>query len=162
MYGPDRIASRREDTGWISRRCWRQASPPLVSSPDLKDSAGSLKFLIRDRDTKFTATFDAVFTAIGMRIIKTPVLAPQANAIVKRWIASARRECLDRVLISGERHLRLVLGEYVDHYNTAAPDAKSEPARRTPGSACSRHNYAGTEAGLAWRPDSRICPGRMR
>jgi putative transposase len=88
---------------------------------DLEGSAGSLKFLIRDRDTKFTTTFDTVFTAIGMRIIKTPVLAPWANAIAERWIASARRECLDRVLISGERHLRLVLGEYVDHYNTARP-----------------------------------------
>jgi putative transposase len=124
MYGPDRIASRREDAGWISRRCWRQASPSLVSSQDLKGSAGSLKFLIRDRDTKFTATFDAVFTAIGMRIIKTPVLAPRANAIARRWIASARRECLDRLLISGERHLRLVLGEYLDHYNTARPTGR--------------------------------------
>jgi putative transposase len=88
---------------------------------DLEDSAGSLKFLIRDRDTKFTATFDAVFTAIGMRIIKTPVLAPRANAIAERWIASARRECLDRMLITGERHLQLILGEYADHYNTARP-----------------------------------------
>ena len=56
-----------------------------------------------------------------MRIVKTPVLAPHANAIAERWIASARRECLDRMLITGERHLRLVLGEYVDHYNTARP-----------------------------------------
>jgi hypothetical protein len=73
---------------------------------NLEDQAGGLKFLIRDRDTKFTAAFDTVFAAIGMRIIKTPVQAPRANAIAKRWIASARRECLDRMLITGERHLR--------------------------------------------------------
>ena len=77
--------------------------------------------MIRDRDTKFTAGFDAVFTAIGVRIIKTPVRAPRANAIAERWIPSARRECLDRMLITGERHLRLVLDEYVDHHNSHRP-----------------------------------------
>jgi transposase InsO family protein len=84
---------------------------------NLGDHADGLKFLIRDRDAKFTAAFDAVLTAVGVRIIKTPVRAPRANAIAERWIASARRECLDRMLITGERHLRLVLDEYADHYN---------------------------------------------
>jgi len=88
---------------------------------NLEDRADGLKFLIRDRDTKFTAAFDAVFTAAGVRIIRTPVRAPRANAIAERWIASARRECLDRMLITGERHLRLVLSEYLDHYNTCRP-----------------------------------------
>ena len=83
--------------------------------------ADGSKFVIRDRDTKFTTGFDAVFTAIGVRIVKTPVQAPRANAIAERWIASARRECLDRMLITGERHLQLVLGEYADHYNTHRP-----------------------------------------
>jgi len=87
---------------------------------DLEGQA-ALKFVIRDRDAKFTARFDAVFTAIGVRIIKAPVLAPRANAIAERWIGSARRECLDRMLITGERHLRLVLGEYADHYNGHRP-----------------------------------------
>ena len=88
---------------------------------NLEGRTDSLKFLIRDRDTKFTAAFDTVLNAIGVRIIKTPVQAPRANAIAERWIASARRECLDRMLITGERHLRLVLDEYADHYNTHRP-----------------------------------------
>ena len=88
---------------------------------NLEDQAAGLKFLIRDRDTKFTAVFDAVFTAIGVRIIKIPVQTPRANAIAERWIASARRECLDRMLITSERHLLLVLSEYTDHYNSHRP-----------------------------------------
>jgi putative transposase len=101
---------------------------------NFEDQADGLKFLIRDRDAKFTAAFDAVFTAAGVRIIKTPVRAPRANAIAERWIASARRECLDRMLIRGERHLRLVLGEYIDHYDTHRPHRtlqQSPPAGRT-------------------------------
>ena len=103
---------------------------------NFEDHADGLKFLLRDRDAKFAAAFDAVFTAISVRIIKTPVRAPQANAIAERWIASARRECLDRMLITGERHLRLVLGEYIDHYYShrphralqqAPPDGRAHP-----------------------------------
>jgi putative transposase len=100
---------------------------------NLGDHADGLKFLIRDRDTKFTAAFDAVLTAAGVRIIKTPVRAPRANAIAERWISSARRECLDRMLITGERHLRLVLSEYVEHYNVHRPHrtlCQSPPAGR--------------------------------
>jgi hypothetical protein len=96
---------------------------------NLEDQAGGLKFLIRDRDTKFTAAFDTVFAAIGVRIIKTPVQAPRANAIAERWIASARRECLDRMLITGERHLRLVLSEYTDHYTSIARTGRCSRAR---------------------------------
>ena len=88
---------------------------------NIEGHADGLKFMIRDRDTKFTAGFDAVFTAVGVRIIKTPVAAPRANAIAERWIASARRECLDRMLITGERQLRPVLSEYIDHYNSHRP-----------------------------------------
>jgi putative transposase len=88
---------------------------------NLDDHADAFKFLIRDRDAKFTAAYDAVLAAAGVRIIKTPVRAPRANAIAERWIASARRECLDRMLVTGERHLRLVLDEYAEHYNHHRP-----------------------------------------
>jgi hypothetical protein len=67
-----------------------------------------------------------------LRIIKTRVRALRANAIAERWIASARRECLDRMLITGERHLRLVLGEYADRYNVHRPHRtlQQKPAGR--------------------------------
>jgi putative transposase len=82
---------------------------------DLGQRGDELRFLIQDRDDKFTATFDAVFASIGVRVITTPVRAPQANAIAERWIGSVRRECTDRFLVISERHLRHVLAEYVDH-----------------------------------------------
>jgi putative transposase len=100
---------------------------------NLEDRADSFKFFIRDRDAKFTAAFEAVLAAAGIRIIKAPVRAPRANAISERWIASVRRECLDQMLITGERHLRLVLDEYADHYNTHRPHRtleQSPPAGR--------------------------------
>ena len=100
---------------------------------NLEDHADGFKFLIRDRDAKFSAAFDAVLTAAGVRIIRTPVRAPRANAIAERWIASVRRECLDWMLIASERHLRLVLSEYIDHYNSHRPHQalrQSPPERR--------------------------------
>ncbi len=90
-------------------------------SMELAEQAGAIKFLIRDRDTKFTASFDAVFAADGIKIIKSPVRAPRANAICERVIGSLRRECLDRMLIFGSRHLETVLAEYVEHYNSHRP-----------------------------------------
>ena len=90
-------------------------------SMDLADEATAVKFLIRDRDTKFTASFDAVFAAGTVAVIRTPVRAPRANAICERVIGTIRRECLDRMLILGRRHLEAVLAEYVEHYNTQRP-----------------------------------------
>ena len=83
---------------------------------DLGDRADQFRFLIRDRDSKFTAAFDAVFAGADIRIIRTPVRAPRANAIAERFIGTLRRECLDHLLITGPRHLAAVLREYVEHY----------------------------------------------
>ena len=88
---------------------------------DLGDHAARFRFLIRDRDSKFTAAFDAVFAGADIRIIRTPVRAPRANAIAERFIGSLRRECLDHLLITGPRHLAAMLAEYVEHYDTHRP-----------------------------------------
>ena len=122
---------------------------------NLGDQADGLKFLIRDRDAKFTATFDAVFTALGMRIIKTPVRAPRANAIAERWIGGARRECLDRMLITSERHLQLVLSEHARplQHPPTAPGAAAEPARRARTSTRRHDQDARSAPGPARQPD---------
>jgi putative transposase len=88
---------------------------------NLGDHASGFRFLIRDRDAKFTAAPDAALAAAGIRIVKTPVRAPRANAIAERWIASARREYLDRMLIAGPRHPACVLDEYAAHDNRHRP-----------------------------------------
>ena len=88
---------------------------------DLGQRAASVKFLIRDRAGQFTGSFDAVFTAEGIRILASPPRAPRANAICERIIGTLRRELLDRVLIVNEHHLRRVLTEYLLHYNIARP-----------------------------------------
>jgi Integrase core domain len=84
---------------------------------DLEDAGRGFRFLIRDRDARFTAAFDAVFTATDLRIVRTPVRAPQANAIAERFVGSIRRELLDRILIINQRHAAAVLREYEQHYN---------------------------------------------
>ncbi|WP_433171374.1 integrase core domain-containing protein [Actinoallomurus sp. CA-150999] len=89
--------------------------------PDLGDRAGGFKFLIRDRDTKFTAMFDEVFRAEGIDVVLTAPQAPRMNAITERWIGNVRRELLDRILIINAHHLRKILAEYESHYNSHRP-----------------------------------------
>ncbi len=100
--------------GWVTQQARNL-------SMEHTDQAKAVKFLIRDRDTKFIASFDTVFAAEGTRIVKCPVRAPRATAICERVIGTLRRECVDRMLILGRRHLEAVLAEYVEHYNAHRP-----------------------------------------
>jgi transposase InsO family protein len=113
------------------------------------DRNRAVKFLIRDRDAKFTRSFDEVFRTEGIRIVRTPVRAPRANAICERVIGTFRRECLDRILVFGRRHLELVLVEFIDHYNSHRPHRSL--AQRRP------HSWDSDPA-----PTSDPQPGQLR
>jgi hypothetical protein len=102
------------DAAWML-----QQARSLVMHLDDRDR--QLRFLFHDRDSKFSAAFDAVFTGEGIRIVRTPFRAPNANAHVERWVGSVRRECLDRLPIVGRRQLEHVLRVYVRHYNRGRP-----------------------------------------
>ena len=104
--------TRRPDSAWVTQQA-RNLS--ITGSLDEK------KLLIRDRDAKFSGPFGEVFVPEGLRVVKTPVRAPRANAFAERWVGTVRRECLDHVLIFGRRHLEHVLDAYAEHYNRARP-----------------------------------------
>jgi putative transposase len=88
---------------------------------ELGDAADRFRFLVRDRDTKYTGAFDTVFTASGVKVLRTPPRSPRANAYSERWVRTARTECLDWILVWSATHLHRVLTEYVAHDNTARP-----------------------------------------
>ena len=132
----------------------------------LQERRPTFRYLIRDRDSKFTRDFDAVFTSEGIRIIKTPVRAPKVNAFAERFVRTARAECLDWLLIANRRHLERVLRTFVGHYNRhrphrslnlrpPAPSARRLPALPLP----ARPNRAPRPAR---RPHPRIQPRRMK
>jgi transposase InsO family protein len=119
---------------------------------EIGDDLGRFRFVIRDRDAKFTAVFDAVFAAEALEVLVTPVRAPRANAYAERWVDTVRREVVDRMLILGCRQLRSVLAEYVDHYNghrphralgQAPPLGPGEPAGLPPAGGILRRDRLG-------------------
>jgi putative transposase len=79
------------------------------------------RFLVRDRDSRYAAGFDDVFRSEGLKIVRTPIKAPLANASAERFVGTLRRECLDRILIFGRRHLESVLKAFIAHYNGHRP-----------------------------------------
>jgi transposase InsO family protein len=116
------------DGAWTAQ----QARNLLFSLPE-RDRP--LEFLVRDNDGKFTRAFDTMFNTEGIRVIRTPVRAPKANAVAERFVGTVRRECLDWLLITNRRHLQRVLAEFVDHYNHHRPHralALSPPEPRHP------------------------------
>lgn len=102
------------DTAWVTQQArqfvWQ-----------LDESSIPMRFLIHDRDSKFTTSFDQVFVSEGIDIVRTPFRAPRANAVAERWVRSVRQECLDHLLILNQRHLIRVLKEYIDYYNVSRP-----------------------------------------
>jgi transposase InsO family protein len=119
----DEQASRRVHLAGITtnpdgRWVTQQARNLLMK---LGDEGVGPRFLIRDRDSKFTRDFDEVFRSQGIRVIKAPVRAPKARAHAERWVGSVRRECLDRLMILGRRHLEHVLVAYIRHFNEHRP-----------------------------------------
>jgi Integrase core domain len=93
-----------------------QLARELTAGP--ADAGRGFTHSIRDRDSKFTAAFDAVFAACGIEVVTSAPQAPRMNAFAERFVRTARAECTDRMLIAGERHARVIMAEYVKHYNT--------------------------------------------
>jgi hypothetical protein len=124
---------------------------------------GSRRLLVvlRDRDSKFTCTFDDVFRAEGAQVLITPVQAPNANAYAERWIRTARAECLDWLLIVGRSHLEQVLRVYVEHYNSHRPHRAPRVGTAESISRSDRHQRESAtcaSAGPARRPAPRVPP----
>lgn len=106
-------ATTNPDTAWVAQ----QARNLSFSSEDREP----VRFLIRDRDSKFAGSFDEVFATEGAKVIPTPIHAPKANAFAERWVETVRAECLDWTLVLGRRHLDQVLSTYLGHYNAHRP-----------------------------------------
>ena len=105
-------ATTNPDSRWVAQQ---------ARNLSLTAALGDTRFLIRDRDSKFTGGFDEVFRTEGIAVIQTPFRSPQANAHAERFVRTARTECLDWLLIVGPCQLDRVLRVYVDHYNTERP-----------------------------------------
>jgi putative transposase len=105
--------TRHPNAHWVTQQA-RQFAWTLAEGNDPP------RFLIRDRDQKFTSGFDAVFRSTGLQVVRTPRQAPTANAVAERFVRTVRAECLDWLLIANSQHLECVLKVFIDHYNRVA------------------------------------------
>jgi transposase InsO family protein len=135
----------------------------------LDDQARLVRHLIRDRDAKFTRAFDDVWQAIGAKVVRTPVHAPNANAHAERWIGTVRRECTHHLLIVGPCHLARVPSQFVEHYNSHRPRralqlVPPEPHRRPVecrSDTCDRVLRRDVVGGLIHRPRRGVTRSRF-
>jgi transposase InsO family protein len=105
-------ATRNPDSAWVTQQARNLA---------VGERLQGVRFLIRDRDSKYSGPFDEVFRTEGVKVVKTPIQVPKANAFAERWVRTVRTECLDWMLVLGRRHLERVLRTYTAHYNEARP-----------------------------------------
>ena len=129
---------------------------------DLGDRAAGFRFLVRDRAGQFTGTFDAVLAGAGIEVVRIPPRSPRANAYAERFVLTARTEVTDRMLIFGERHLRMILAEYETHYNGRRPH-RSRQLRPPPARPPCRVSLPGADPALARprRPHQRVRASRI-
>jgi Integrase core domain len=115
--------TRNPDSAWVTRQARNLAAGERLRG---------VRFLIRDRNSKYSGPFDEVFRTEGVKVVKTPIRGPKTNALAERWVRTARWECLDHVLILGRRHLERVLREFAGHYNSERPCRGLRLARPSP------------------------------
>jgi transposase InsO family protein len=136
-------ATAHPDSAWVTQQARNLA---------IKEQLGTVRFLLRDRDAKFSGAFDAVFQTEGIQVIRTPVRAPRANAFAERFVRTIRGECLDHILVFGGRHLEQVLRTYASHYmkerphrglRLATPSARWAAHRKVLGAVLRRRDILG-------------------
>ena len=132
------------DGGWVTQQAHNLSLIGLLERT---------RFLIRDRDSKYSGPFDQVFRSEQIRIVKTPVRSPKANAIAERFVRTIRAECLDWLLILNRRHLEHVLRVYLDHDNTQRPHRAlslqpPDPTERPPRPTSSKIHHRDRLGGL--------------
>ena len=133
--------TRSPNSAWVTQQARNL-------SGDLADEGRAFRFVLRDRDCKYVASFDQVFTAEGIRVLRTPIQAPKANAFAERWVRTVRTECLDWMLIGGRRHLEKVL---------ASTSTTTMPSGLTAGLGCACRRAKGENLSRPSRP--RNCDG---